>query len=491
MAKKPIILLFMASFGLVISFSLRAEEIKEPNVAGSFYPSDPQELSLMIDGFLSAADPQPMPGQIFALISPHAGYPYSGTTAAFGYKLIRQRHYKTVVVIGTSHYFGFRGISVYPAGSFRTPLGDIEIDRDFAAALTKNSDMLFFEPRAFDEEHSVEVHLPFLQKTLSGFKIVPVVMGDCDLQTCKEFARRLAEIIGSRADVLIVDSTDMYHGYVFTEARIVDRSTLDCLERMDENELYDGLRAGTLQLCGGFSVVSTLIAAKQLGHRTLKVLQCTTSAEVTGKKINGEWCVGYASCAIDQQGGEGEMFDKTQKKRLLEIARDSIETYLKTGKKPKVNESDPALSREMGAFVTLHEKGRLRGCIGNLIGGQPLYLTVRDMAVEAATGDPRFPQVRLPELTDIEIEISALSPLELTDSADKIQMGVHGVLIKKGYRSGVYLPQVATETGWSKEEFLSSLCAQKAGLSADAWKDKGTELYIFTASVFSEKEMSN
>ena len=141
----------------------------------------------------------------------------------------------------------------------------------------------------------------------------------------------------------------------------------------------------------------------------------------------------------------------------------------------------------MGAFVTLHSHGNLRGCIGNMVGSKPIYLTVRDMAVEAAVGDPRFPAVEASELEDIEIEISALSPLERVDSADKIQLGIHGVIVKKGFRSGVFLPQVATETGWSKEEFLSQLCAQKAGLSPDAWKDKSTELYVFTAEVFSEK----
>lgn len=171
----------------------------------------------------------------------------------------------------------------------------------------------------------------------------------------------------------------------------------------------------------------------------------------------------------------------------MEIARKSIETYLKTGKILELSESDPALLEEMGAFVTLHERGDLRGCIGNLVGNQPLYLTIRDMAIEAATGDPRFLPVKPSELKDIEIEISALSPLQRIDSTDKIQLGTHGVLVKKGFRSGVFLPQVATETGWSKEEFLSNLCAHKAGLSPDAWKDKSTEIYIFSAEVFSEK----
>jgi len=147
------------------------------------------------------------------------------------------------------------------------------------------------------------------------------------------------------------------------------------------------------------------------------------------------------------------------------------------------------LLQPMGAFVTLNEHGQLRGCIGNIIGRQPLYLTVRDMAIESATGDPRFPPVNLSELKEIEIEISVLSPLEKVDSADKIQLGIHGVIVKKGTNSGVFLPQVATETGWTKEEFLSQLCAQKAGLDPRAWKDKSTELYIFSAEVFSEKEI--
>jgi AmmeMemoRadiSam system protein A len=141
----------------------------------------------------------------------------------------------------------------------------------------------------------------------------------------------------------------------------------------------------------------------------------------------------------------------------------------------------------MGAFVTLHERGELRGCIGNLIANQPLYLTVRDMAIEAAVGDPRFPPVGLSEMKDIEIEISALSPMEKIDDPEKIKLGKHGVLIRKGFNSGVFLPQVAQETGWSKEEFLSNLCTHKAGLASDAWKDGSAEIYIFSAEVFSEK----
>ena len=480
-----------------------AEDVKQPNVAGSFYPDNPQELSQMIDTFLNAAKPQAEEGNIFALISPHAGYGFSGGVAAFGYKLIKDKPYKTVIVIGPSHNYGFSGVSIYPEGTFRTPLGDLEIDKEFMQRLLYKDKDIFFELGAFVKEHSVEVQLPFLQKVLSnfsatknggpanhyGWKIVPIVMGDCGFSTCQKLADLLKEAIGNRQDVLVVASTDMYHGYDYEESEIIDDLTLSYLKNMDAQGLYNGLREGKLQLCGGFPVVSTLILAKELGHNKLNVLQHTNSCVVTGKMIKGIWTVGYASCVIDQEKGEIAMLSKEQRGKLLAIARNSIQTYLKTGEKLELTETDPLLLKEMGAFVTLHEHGELRGCIGNLIGQQPLYLTVRDMAVEAATGDPRFSPVQLTELENIEIEISALSPLQRIESADEIKMGIHGVLLRRGFNSGVFLPQVATETGWSKEEFLSHLCSHKAGLPALAWKDKSTEIYIFTAEVFSEKEI--
>jgi len=505
--KIPLLILLLASLLCTrySVFSTFAEETKSPNVAGAFYPDNPRELSQMIELFLKEANPQPLKTNIFALISPHAGYGYSGAIAAYGYKLIQGKPYKTVVVIGPSHYYGFSGVSVFPEGKFSTPLGEIEIDKEVTQKLLNKDKDIFFEPRAFQKEHSVEVQLPFLQKVLSNastalsislehsrradFKIVPIVMGDCELATCKKLASLLKEAIGGRQDILIIVSTDMYHGYDYQEAQLIDNLTITYLKSMDAEGLYYGLREGKLQLCGGFPAVSVLILAKELGHKKLEVLKHTNSAEVTGKKTKGIWTVGYVSCVIDQENEKGAvaMLNNEQRRKLLEIARKSVEAYLKTGKKIELTETDPLLLKEMGAFVTLREHGELRGCIGNLMGNKPLYLTIRDMAVEAATADPRFPPVQLTELENIDIEISVLSPLERIDSADKIQLGVHGVLVKRGFNSGVFLPQVATETGWTKEEFLSNLCAHKAALPPEAWKDKSTELYIFSAEVFSEK----
>lgn len=484
---------FIAS-GIAVS-----TEVKLPNVAGAFYPDNPQELSQMIDGFLEKATPASENQDVFALISPHAGYGFSGQVAASGYKLIKSRPYKTVIVIAPSHHYGFNGFSVYPNGIFRTPLGDLEIDGEFAEKLLNKEEEVSFRTAAFEKEHSIEVQLPFLQKVLPGFKIVPIITGDVTLSNCRKLASLLKDAIGERRDILVVASTDMYHGYDYQEAEKVDKMTLSYLKNMDDEGLYYGLREEKLQLCVGFGAVVTLILSKELGYNRLEVLDYTNSAIVTDKKTKGSWTVGYASCAIGaqtvkekaqgvkQEKREEAMLNKEQRKRLLEIARNSIETYLKTRKKLEVTEKDPLLLKEMGAFVTLHKQGELRGCIGNLVGRGPLYLTVRDMAVEAAVDDPRFSAVTLPELKDIDIEVSALSPLERIDSVEKIKLGTHGVLVKRGFNSGVFLPQVATETGWSKDEFLSSLCAHKAGLEPDAWKDKSTDIYIFTAEIFSEK----
>jgi hypothetical protein len=480
---------------LRFAFICLAQDTKQPNVAGAFYPDNPARLSQMIDDFLKSAQPEPVQGDIFALISPHAGYPYSGKTAALGYKLIQNKPYRTVVVLGPSHYYGFVGVSVYPEGMFNTPLGDLEIDREFSQRLLNKDKEIFFAPQAFSKEHSLEVQLPFLQKTLSNFKIVPIVMGDCSFSTCQRLADLLKEIIAGRRDVLVVASSDMCHSYDYQEVERMDQLTIFYLKEMDSQGLYNGFRENKLQMCGMFPVVTSLILARELGHNKLQVLGYSNSSQVTGKKIKGTWTVGYVSCAIDasttisaNKEGEGAMLNKNQKKRLLEIARKSIETYLETGKKLELSESDPLLLKELGAFVTLHERGELRGCIGNLIGNEPLYLGVRDMAVESALRDPRFLPLELSELPKVEIEISVLSPMKRINSVEEIKLGTHGVLVRRGFQSGVYLPQVATETGWTKEEFLSSLCAHKAGLSADAWKDKATEIYIFSAEVFSEKE---
>jgi hypothetical protein len=472
----------------IFSFYLNCwASVKEAEFGGQFYPGTKAELSTMVDNYLLIAQPKNVSGSIFLLLSPHAGFGYSGATAAYGYKLIKNKPYKTVIILGASHHKLFNGAAVYGPGEFKTSLGVLKIDEEFTEKLVGKNPDIFINESVFLGEHSVEVQLPFLQSVLQDFKIVPVVIGDCSLDTCNKIALIFKEVIGPRRDVLIVVSTDLYHGYDILEADKVDALTLGLIKKMDYEGLYYSLRDAQAQACGGMAAVIGLNIAKETGADKVEVLNQTTSALVTGETANGQWTVGYGSVVAYNTKGE-DMLNNQQKKKLLKIARASINTYLQTGKKMQLSETDAVLTQEMGAFVTLNKHAQLRGCIGNLTASQPLYLTIRDMAVEAAVSDPRFTPLTLAELKDIEIEISVLSPLKKVDSADKIELGKDGVLVRKGYQSGVFLPQVATETGWSKEEFLNNLCAQKAGLPADAWKDKSTELYIFKAEVFSEEK---
>lgn len=488
----PLIQIFI----FTLSLNCFAASVKWPDFAGKFYPLPKEELSKMLDGFLDQAAPLPVSGNILMLISPHAGYGFSGAIAASGYKLIKNKDYKTVIILGTSHHKFFNGAALYGLGAFNTSLGQVKVDAEFTQSITGSDPEVFVDASAFSNEHSVEVQLPFLQKVLTDFKIVPLVAGDCSLETCRKIALLLKTAIGQRKDVLVVVSSDLYHGYDFEEADRVDSFTLELFKQLDDAGLYYALRDGKAQACGGFGAVIALSLAKELGSTEVAVLSHTNSALVTANPAKGTWTVGYASCAVlaqDALAGKGEnmLLTAQQKQRLLEIARNSIKLYLESGKKLPVTETDATLNQKMGAFVTLNQHKELRGCIGSLVGSQPLYLTVRDMAIEAAVGDPRFSALNLTELKDVEIEISVLSPLEKAASADGIELGKHGVLVRRGNQSGVFLPQVATETGWSKEEFLSNLCAHKAGLAADAWKDKDTQLYIFSAEVFSEKGAKN
>lgn len=461
-----------------------AEEVQKPVVAGSFYPAESVLLAGQISKYLNDANPGTIEGDIIALISPHAGYIYSGPVAAYGYKAISGRKYDTVVIIGINHHVLFDGVAYLEKDFYRTPLGDLAIDLEFTRKLARTEkDALTKNPKVYDEEHSAEVEIPFLQTVLKDFKIVVLLMGRPDYDTCRKLARGLVKTIKeSGKKVLIVASTDLSHYFEYKDAMAKDRVTLSELLNFDARRFTEKVSEGECELCGSAAVVTALIASKDLGADKIRVLKYANSGDTAGDKSR---VVGYASVAIYKEGAG--MLDSGQKKKLLNIARKTIESYIREEKIPEFKEEDPDLSQQEGAFVTLRKKGELRGCIGNIIGTQPLWQTVRDMAIESSTKDPRFEAVSPAELKDIKIEISVLSKPKRVEDINEIKMGTHGVIVKSGFNSGVFLPQVATETGWSREEFLSNLCAHKAGLPADAWKDKKTELYIFTAQVFEEE----
>ncbi|MBU4375860.1 MAG: AmmeMemoRadiSam system protein B [Candidatus Omnitrophica bacterium] len=491
MKKIILIILFIA-----VSFTAHTAEVKDADLAGSWYPASSSVLSSTLDSYLKEAKVSPVKGDVVAIIAPHAGLVYSGPVAAYAYKAIQGRDYKTVVLLGFCHRAPFRGISIYKDGYFNTPLGAIEVDSDFASKLMARVKEASFYPQAFTDENSVEMQLLFIKKVLPGARIVPIAFGGGSFANCETLASALADMTSGRDDILIVASTDMSHYHTERDARKIDLASVELLRNFAAKEIYDNSVKREQIFCGYMPVATVLLAARKIGAGNIEILQYANSGNITGDMKS---VVGYVSAVIykdsavpgDRPGARpkgGTMLNDLQRKTLLKIARDTIESYLKTGNVLQAKENDPVLNKEMGGFVTLHKKGQLRGCIGNIIGKGPLYLTVRDMAIESATGDPRFPKVTLGEMKDIDIEISVLSELEKVKDINEIQMGVHGVLVRKGFNSGVFLPQVATETGWTKDEFMTNLCSHKAGLLPDAWKYGDVDIYIFTAEVFGEKE---
>lgn len=483
---------------LIVVFSLSSpvlaiDETKPADLAGSWYPASGDELKTLLEGYLKDANPPQVDGDIFAIISPHAGYRFSGPVAAYGYKLAQQnsqgRDIRTVIVIGFSHRKPFKGISVYDRAGFATPLGEVMVDSELAAAIESKDGKILFYPAAFENENSVEMQIPFIQTVFPGSRIVPIAFGGQNYSDAVTLSDALAGALKGRKDFLIVASTDMSHYKAYENANDIDAHAASLISEMKTKELYDEAMLGISELCGIMPVTATMLAAQKLGFDKVKVLKYANSGDTYGDKAK---VVGYLSAVVYNSGVAGEkdrmLLSAEQHKRLLQIARESLTSYVKDGKRTEFTDKDPGLNRSLGAFVTLHEKGELRGCIGNMIGQGPLYRTVADMAIEAATNDPRFAAVSPAELDKIDIEISVLSPMKKVSGPEEIKIPGHGVLVRRGYRSGVYLPQVATETGWNKEQFLTSLCAHKAGLAPDAWRDPATDMYVFSAEVFDERE---
>lgn len=468
---------------------------RRPVVAGTFYPEDPEKLRTLINGYLQnvPAD-QGVEGDVLAVIVPHAGYVYSGQTAAYGFKLLEGRRYDAVIIVGVSHRYGFKGISVWRDGDYKTPLGNVKIDTGIAGQLTAHSPLIGFNRNAHLNEHSVEVEVPFIQVVQPGVPIVPVLTGDREKRSIEVLGEALAEVSKGRK-VVIVISTDLAHYVSRREAKILDDVGIDCIEKLDWKCFYDNLQTGKTRFCGGSGVAAVLKAAPTMGAGGARVLRYYDSGYATGDPGS---IVSYLAAAITDNNNEPERgipmqnsknrfsLNENQKKILLEIAGNAITNVVKNNSRTPPEEiDDPVLKTKCGAFVTINKNGQLRGCIGYTEAFKPLYLTVHECAISAATQDPRFYPVTEPELDDIELEISVLSPLQKVENLEDIQVGRDGLMITRGMNRGLLLPQVASEYGWDRTTFLEQTC-RKAGLPKDAYKDPDAVIQSFTAEVFDE-----
>ncbi|MFN3966615.1 MAG: AmmeMemoRadiSam system protein B [Endomicrobiia bacterium] len=484
--------------------------MRQPAVSGQFYPSDKESLQKTIQTFLSNVPSfikESAPSEIYGIIVPHAGYIFSGQVAGYGFKILEGKNYDTVILIGQSHHYYLSKAVLFDGDGFSTPLGNVLTDKEFISKLSKKSEIFEINNHAHIPEHSLEVELPFLQVVLKNkFKIVPILVSSFSIEKCKEIAESIVSIINTfpNKKFLFVISTDMSHYPKYEDANLVDREALKTLEKFDpellkktnDSILSKGYKNLSCVFCGEQAVLTGMYATKILGADTAKVLYYANSGDVP-RYGDMSRVVGYCAVAFGvskekilqkkeaEKMPEFSISEKNQK-ILLELARRTIKEYLGSKKIPPFETDDPELKAPSAVFVTLNKFHNLRGCIGTTVPQLPLYQAVQQMAIASAFEDYRFSPVSESELKDIKIEISVLSPLKKVKSADEIKPNVHGVVVRRGGRSGLFLPQV-WEHFSKKEDFLNELCYQKAGLNPDAWRDPSTELYIFTVFAFEEE----
>ncbi len=484
----------------------QAGRVREPAVAGLFYPADKAELSGLIDRFLTAV-PEQKVGRPRALVCPHAGYRYSGQTAAFAYKLLAGRSVATVILLAPSHYAAFRGASVSSADWFRTPLGNVPISEQARVLATKPPFVL--EPRCFVQrpawsgqssrpvpaagedtpdtwEHSDEVQVPFLQKTLGKFKLLPIVLGEVDPE---EVARGLAPLVND--STLLVASSDLSHYHPYDRAKALDARCVTAMTNLD----LAGMRSE--EACGKAPILTIMNLARLRGWKA-RLLDYRNSGDSTGDKEGG--VVGYAAVAFcepaqDEAQAPRAGYTREEKKFLMDLAKRTVREVVTAGKLPGLDENTvPATLREKkGCFVTLTKKGQLRGCIGHIIAQEALYKAVVDNASSAALRDFRFPRVEAGELGDLEFEISVLTdpqPLQFSSPEDllqKLQPHKDGVVLRIGGRTSTFLPQVWEQLP-DKTEFLNHLAA-KGGSGPSDWRQPGTAISIYHVEAFKESEL--
>jgi AmmeMemoRadiSam system protein B/AmmeMemoRadiSam system protein A len=463
--------------------------------AGQFYPASPGDLSRKIAGLFASVPKPAVEGDVLALVAPHAGYEYSGRIAAGTYKVLEGREYDTVVVVSPSHTKYFAGISVYNGGGYETPLGEMRTDVQLAKKLGRTAPGTMYlsnmgHTGGGRAEHALEVQLPFLQIVLGEFKLVALVMGD--QQAWRVLGDALAAAAAER-HVLLVASSDLSHYHQASDAARLDGQVRTAIESFDTRRLADIIESGRGEACGAGPILACMHAAAKLGARQALITGYAHSGETTGDSSE---VVGYLGAAfiraaasrepqayvLEAEAAAPSRLSSEDRVELAKIARQAVASAVYDSSPPEVSRASRPLRERCGAFVTLKVNGELRGCIGSVEAKQPLVEVVARMAMAAAAHDPRFAPVTPAELSQLDLEISVLGPMERCEDTDLIEVGRHGLVIVKGNRSGVLLPQVAAEHGWDRSTFLRQVCL-KAGLPAEAWRDSATMLYVFEAEV--------
>ncbi len=463
-------------------------------LAGSWYPANADALKKQLKAYADNAE-APRHKHVRALLLPHAGYRFSGQTAAHAVKQIAGRKYSRVIVAGPTHRVAMRNrISVPAVTHYSTPLGGVELDRQVLLKLLAE-DFCRSIPQAHATEHSVQIQLPLLQHALDGFKLVPIVVGQLDAATAGKVAAAIRPFADD--DTLLVFSSDFTHygpNFNYTPFRDnipenlkkLDLGAFSEIEKKDLNGFYGYIAKHKATICGrhAIGVLLALMPEDAKVHR----LHYDTSGRILDDFKNS---VSYISAAVTWTSRlQEDPLTAEEKQVLLKLARQTLEYRFREGKSPDLDDLNvkltPTLKQKTGVFVTLHKNKKLRGCIGFISPDHPTAEGVVANALNAAFRDPRFPAVKAAELPQLHIEVSVLTPPRPVNSHEDIVIGRHGIILKQGFRRAVFLPQVAPEQGWDLETTLAHL-ARKAGLPKDGWR-KGAKFEVFEAIVFAEAE---
>ena len=462
--------------------------VRRATQAGRFYDANAERLGREVDGYLARHEGDAQYEALAALIVPHAGYYFSGNVAAAAYRAIPDgKQYKRIFLLGPSHHEWLNGASVNTeADGYETPLGEVKVDRETAQALAAEGDVMTYRPEAHDREHCLEVQLPFLQRRLKVVPpIVPIIISTNDLNRLKAIAERLKPYFND--ENLFIVSSDFSHYPKYEDACEVDAKTGRAIESGNVKTFIDtleanansGIRNLATSACGELAI-ATLMLMMDRGYE-VKHLLYQNSGDIDD--YDHSRVVGYHAFAIVRGEVQGFTLGDEEKQALKRIVYESIKAKL-DGRRTRLSGDalPPALNERCGAFVSLHKHGRLRGCIGHFGEDTPLYEIVAEMARAAAFEDPRFMPLERQELDEVDIELSVLTPMRRISSINEFELHRHGIYIRKGFRSGTFLPQVADEVNWTKEEFLGHCSQDKAGLGWDGWRD--AELYVYEAIVF-------
>ena len=434
--------------------------IREPVVAGQFYPASPRELRSMI---ASMVDEKAVKKEVIGVVSPHAGYPYSGPVA--GAVLSRIKFKDTFVILGPSHTGRGKPFSIMTAGAWRTPLGQVEIDSDLGKKMLAGSSHLQEDALAHQYEHSIEVQIPFLQYFKPDVRIVPIVLAYATPEIYKQIGREIAQAVKEsksfQGRVILMASSDMTHYEPQELAQKKDNEAIKAMLDLNEDELLKRVEEMNISMCGYAPVAALIAAAKELGAKSAELVKYQTSGDTTGDFSS---VVGYA----------GIIFPAAEMHPIVSLAKEAVDIYVREG---KVISAPSTLTAEMqaqaGVFVTLHKFGELRGCIGTL---EPTTGNVASEiiqnAISSATRDPRFPPVASNELEDLEYHVDVLTEPKPVKDKKKLDPKKYGVIVECGWRRGLLLPDLE---GVDTVAHQIDICRRKAGIAPN----EPIKLYCF------------